>query len=170
MKVLAPKSWLWSSIRSSWKKKTCWRLFGETWLLFWWRRSEQSKIQIKWNLLAVFRCCTILHILYTGWFTCNSHIWRRPSNYASDEKNSSMQKLRGFTREAKYMGSNNFLCLGPNSFQNCNILLSIKWDRIAKIYYFCIISIQWVQKGSDELLYAVLVTRYGPQSVASASG
>ena len=42
-------------------------------------------------------------------------------------------------------------------------------------YYFVIISIQWhhtdeIQEGSDGVVVYGLVTRYGPQSVASASG
>ena len=37
-------------------------------------------------------------------------------------------------------------------------------------HFYSVISYRQVQKESDELLCTVLVTRYGPQSVASASG
>ena len=49
--------------------------------------------------------------------------------------------------------------------QVINLLLL---DNFYPVYQF--LSYRRVQKESDELLYTVLVARYGPQSVASASG
>ena len=51
-----------------------------------------------------------------------------------------------------------------------NINLSININLLLLSNFYPVISYRRVQKISDELLFYDLVTRYGPQSVASASG